>query len=79
MPWQGGKDHSSHRLVYILKGSEKGAVLVLYGIGVMSGGLSLVVTWLDEPLVAVLVSVAFGIALAIFGIKLAKVKCYDKE
>ena len=79
MPWQGGKDHSSHRLVSILRDSEKGAVLVLYGIGVIAGCLALLFIWLDDPLVAVLVSVAFGIALTIFGIRLAKVKCYDKE
>lgn len=78
MPWQGGKDHSSHRLVSILRGSEKGAVLVLYGVAVVAGGLALVVTKLDNPLIAVLVSVAFGIALTIFGIRLAKVNCYDK-
>lgn len=34
--FQGGKDHSSHRLVYLL-GSEKKAVLILYGLGIFFG------------------------------------------
>ena len=76
MPWQGGKDHSSHRLVYILGGSEKGAVLTLYGVGVLAGGLGLIATRFTS-LVVIFITAAFVLGMVIFGIRLAKVKCYD--
>lgn len=75
MPWIGGKDHSSHRLVSILRGSEKGAVLILYGIGIIAGVLGLILTFLSL-LWEVLIVAAFGIGLIIFGIRLAKIDCY---
>ena len=77
MPWEGGRDHSSHRLVHILKGSEKGAVLVLYGIGILGGGLGLIAARFSS-LMAILIITAFVLGMAIFGIKLAKVECYRK-
>ena len=78
MPWQGGRDHSSHRLVSILGGSEKGAVLILYGIGILAAGLALIVVNLN-PLMALLIAVAFGLGMVIFGIRLAKVGCYRRK
>ena len=78
MPWQGGKDHSSHRLVSILRGSEKGAVLILYCIAIIAGVLGLIITFLS-PLWAVSMVAAFGIGLIIFGIRLAKVGCYRNQ
>jgi UDP-GlcNAc:undecaprenyl-phosphate GlcNAc-1-phosphate transferase len=75
MPWEGGKDHSSHRLVYILHGKEKGAVLVWYGVGALAGVLGLIAMEFDS-LTAVLITAAFCLGMAIFGIRLAKVKCY---
>ena len=78
MPWIGGKDHSSHRLVSILRGSEKGAVLILYGIAIIAGVLGLILTFLS-PLWEVLIVAAFGIGLIILGIRLAKVECYRQE
>jgi UDP-GlcNAc:undecaprenyl-phosphate GlcNAc-1-phosphate transferase len=78
MPWQGGKDHSSHRLVSILRGSEKGAVLILYGIAIIAGVLGLIITFLS-PLLAALIVAVVGIGLIIFGIRLAKVECYRNE
>jgi UDP-GlcNAc:undecaprenyl-phosphate GlcNAc-1-phosphate transferase len=78
MPWIGGKDHSSHRLVSILKGSEKGAVLILYGMAIIAGVLGSLVLPRLNSFAAILLTVTFGIALIIFGIRLAKVKCYDK-
>ena len=77
-PWQGGKDHSSHRLVSILDGNEKAAVLVLYGVGILSGVLALVTTKLDS-LMAVLIAVVFFLGMIILGIGLAKVGCYGAE
>jgi len=78
MPWQGGRDHSSHRLVSILGGSEKGAVLVLYGIGIFAAGLALIVVKLNS-LMAILIAVAFGLGMVILGIRLAKVECYRRK
>ncbi len=78
MPWQGGKDHSSHRLVHILRGSEKGAVLILYGVGVLAGGLGLIVAR-SSSLVAILITTVFVLGMGIFGVRLAKVECYGAE
>ncbi len=78
MPWQGGKDHSSHRLVHILGDSEKGAVLILYGVGVLAGALGLIVTKLNSSL-AILVAAAFFLGMLVFGMRLAKVECYGAE
>ncbi len=74
MPWEGGKDHSSHRLVHILSGSEKGAVLILYGVGVLAGGLGLVAARFSS-LMAVFIMTAFVLGMVILGIRLAKVEC----
>ena len=76
MPWQGGKDHSSHRLVHILRGSEKGAVLTLYGMGALAGGLGLVASKFSS-LTAILITTIFALGLLLFGIRLARVECYD--
>jgi UDP-GlcNAc:undecaprenyl-phosphate GlcNAc-1-phosphate transferase len=75
MPWQGGKDHSSHRLVSILGGNEKRAVLVLYGIGILAGGLGLIVVELSS-LLAIIITLAFSVGMAILGVRLSKVECY---
>ena len=75
MPWEGGTDHSSHRLVYVLHGKEKGAVLVWYGIGALAGLLGLIVARFDS-LTAALITAAFCSGMIILGIRLAKVKCY---
>ena len=74
MPWEGGKDHSSHRLVHILAGSEKGAVLILYGVGTLAGGLGLIAARLSS-LMAILIMAAFALGLVLFGVRLAKVEC----
>jgi len=75
MPWEGGRDHSSHRLVYVLHGKEKGAVLVWYGVGALAGLLGLTAARFDS-LTAALITAAFCLGMIIFGIRLAKVKCY---
>ena len=76
MPWEGGKDHSSHRLVQILRGSEKGAVLVLYGAGALAGVLGLIAARFSS-LTAILITTAFILGMTIFGIRLARVECCD--
>lgn len=78
MPWQGGKDHSSHRLVSILGGRERTAVLIFYGLGVLSSVLGLMATELSLFLV-ITITLLWATGLTLFGVRLAKVKCYEIE
>jgi UDP-GlcNAc:undecaprenyl-phosphate GlcNAc-1-phosphate transferase len=71
MPWRGGKDHSSHRLVYILRGKEKVAVLIFYILGIIAGSLGVIVKKLDSWAGGI-ITIVFIIGLIGFGIRLAK-------
>jgi len=75
MPWHGGKDHSSHRLVAIMKGNERLAVLSLYGLGILSGIIALVIPKLNW-IAGLALAVALGAGIVFFSLKLAKVECY---
>ena len=72
---QGGRDHTSHRLV-ALGMSERRAVVMLYGFAALSGLLAIVVqrTRLDVSLAAI---AGFTIVLTLIGVYLAGVKVYD--
>jgi UDP-GlcNAc:undecaprenyl-phosphate/decaprenyl-phosphate GlcNAc-1-phosphate transferase len=71
---QGGRDHTSHRLV-ALGFSERKAVLLLYVLAVFSGILALLAR--EAPVdVSLLLIVGFTIAMTLFGIYLARVKVY---
>jgi UDP-GlcNAc:undecaprenyl-phosphate GlcNAc-1-phosphate transferase len=74
---QGGRDHTSHRLV-ALGMSERRAVLMLYGFAALSGLLALVVRHMqfDVSFAAIL---GFTIVLALLGVYLAGVKVYDED
>ena len=74
---QGGRDHTSHRLV-ALGMSERHAVWMLYGFAVLSGLLALLVrdVTLDLGLAVIL---SFTLALAFIGVHLAGVKVYDES
>ena len=72
---QGGTDHSSHRLV-ALGFSQRGAVLVLYSLAVMSGGTALLVDRYGFDNVNMLI-VLLLIGMLLFGIQLARVRVYD--
>jgi UDP-GlcNAc:undecaprenyl-phosphate GlcNAc-1-phosphate transferase len=72
---QGGRDHTSHRLV-ALGMSERKAVLMLYAFAVCAGLLSMMVTVLSV-LESLALIVFFTIVLAIIGVYLSKVKVYD--
>ncbi len=74
---QGGRDHSSHRLVAI-GFSEKKAVLVLYGFSVASGLLALALNRLNTGTSAVLI-VLYLLFILFFWIYLAKVKVYSEK
>jgi UDP-GlcNAc:undecaprenyl-phosphate GlcNAc-1-phosphate transferase len=73
---QGGRDHTSHRLV-ALGMSERRAVLMLYGFAALSGLLAILVqrARLDVSLSAI---AGFTIVLTLVGVYLAGVKVYDK-
>ena len=72
---QGGRDHTSHRLV-ALGMSERHAVWMLYGFAALSGVLAILVqrARLDVSLAAI---AGFTILLTLLGVYLAGVKVYD--
>src|SRR5215216_1971291 len=74
---QGGRDHTSHRLV-ALGMSERHAVWMLYGFAALSGVLAILVqrARLDVSLAAI---AGFTIVLTLIGVYLAGVKVYDKS
>ncbi len=74
---QGGRDHTSHRLV-ALGMSERSAVWMLYGFAGLSGLLALSVQRmkLDVSLAAI---AGFTILLTLIGVYLAGVKVYDTD
>jgi UDP-GlcNAc:undecaprenyl-phosphate GlcNAc-1-phosphate transferase len=74
---QGGRDHTSHRLV-ALGMSERRAVWMLYGFAALSGLLAMLVRemHLDVSLAAI---IGFTILLTLLGVYLAGVKVYDEE
>jgi UDP-GlcNAc:undecaprenyl-phosphate GlcNAc-1-phosphate transferase len=73
---QGGRDHTSHRLV-ALGLSERRAVLMLYGFAGVSGVLALAVREMrfDASLAIIL---GFTVLLTLVGVYLAGVKVYDE-
>ena len=73
---QGGRDHTSHRLV-ALGLSERNAVLMLYGFAILAGAIALFVRELDTTQSLALIAV-FTIVLTIIGVYLAKVKVYEE-
>ena len=74
---QGGRDHTSHRLV-ALGLSERAAVLMLYGFAVVAGALSLLVSQLETTQSFALILV-FVVFLTIIGVYLSKVKVYEEQ
>ncbi|HEV2762999.1 MAG TPA: hypothetical protein VGV38_08395 [Pyrinomonadaceae bacterium] len=74
---QGGRDHTSHRLV-ALGLSERRAVWMLYGFAALSGLLGMFVREerLDLSLAAIL---GFTVVLVLLGVYLAGVKVYDED
>jgi UDP-GlcNAc:undecaprenyl-phosphate GlcNAc-1-phosphate transferase len=73
---QGGRDHTSHRLV-ALGMSERHAVWMLYGLAALSGFLALLVqsVKLDVSLAAI---AGFTVVLTLLGVYLAGVRVYDE-
>ena len=74
---QGGKDHSSHRLVF-LGLSERKAVLILMGISLFFGILIIFLSSLDLFTILILFSALF-VCLLFFGIFLGGIKVYAEK
>lgn len=74
---QGGRDHTSHRLV-ALGLSERAAVLMLYGFAALAGILSLLVRELQLTQSLALIAL-FSLVLTIIGVYLGKVKVYEEQ
>src|SRR5882724_1466229 len=74
---QGGRDHTSHRLVALGR-SERHAVWMLYGFAALSGLVAVMVqrVKLDVSLAAI---AGFTILLTLMGVYLAGVKVYDES
>src|SRR5262249_3883699 len=72
---QGGRDHTSHRLV-ALGMSERRAVLMLYGLAAVSGVLALMVRS-SGPEISLLLVPGFGLLVIFLGLYLGKVKIYE--
>ncbi|MBA2734787.1 MAG: glycosyl transferase [Acidobacteria bacterium] len=74
---QGGRDHTSHRLV-ALGMSERRAVWMLYAFAALSGLLAMLVREMNLD-VSLAVIIGFTILLTLLGVYLAGVKVYDEE
>jgi UDP-GlcNAc:undecaprenyl-phosphate GlcNAc-1-phosphate transferase len=74
---QGGRDHTSHRLV-ALGMTERRAVWMLYAFAGLSGVLALLVSRVKVE-VSIAVIVGFTLVLALLGVYLAGVKVYEEE
>ena len=75
---QGGKDHTSHRLV-LLGLSERKTVLLLYLLSILFGLIALLYAKIDMVIVSILAALAL-IILFFFGVFLSETKTYtDKE
>lgn len=72
---QGGRDHTSHRLV-ALGLSERNAVLMLYAFAACAGLLSLTISRLKITQSLALIGI-FTVVLAFAGVYLSKVKVYE--
>jgi UDP-GlcNAc:undecaprenyl-phosphate GlcNAc-1-phosphate transferase len=73
---QGGRDHTSHRLV-ALGVSERRAVLFLYLFAALSGGLALIVRSMSATVMMGLVP-AFALLVVFLGLYLGKVRIYEE-
>src|SRR4051812_41782608 len=73
---QGGRDHSSHRLVAIGL-SERRAVAVLWLLAAIGGAIGIAVDYLNRSWVS-LAALLFLVAMALFAAYLAGIRVYDE-
>jgi UDP-GlcNAc:undecaprenyl-phosphate GlcNAc-1-phosphate transferase len=74
---QGGRDHTSHRLVTAGL-SERRAVLTLYGLAAVSGAVGIVTRNIGWGVGLTLVG-ALGVAMLLLGVALSRIKVYQTE
>lgn len=74
---QGGRDHSSHRLVAV-GFSERKAVMLLYGFSMASGAMALIIQRLS-PYVGLVILSLYLLFVVFFWIYLGKVRVYEEE
>ena len=75
-PSQGGRDHSSHRLV-ALGLPEPTAVAVLWSLALFGGGIALSLRMKNQGWAGVL-ALTFFIAMVIFAVYLARIRVYEE-
>jgi UDP-GlcNAc:undecaprenyl-phosphate GlcNAc-1-phosphate transferase len=75
-PSQGGRDHSSHRLVAIGL-SERAAVMLLWFLAAVGGALGLAVDYLNLSWSGLVASL-FVLTMVIFAVYLGRVRVYDE-
>jgi len=74
-PADGGRDHSSHRLVAIGL-SERGAVALLWLLAAVGGALSLAIDYFQFSWTG-MIAALFFLAMVIFAVYLARVRVYE--
>jgi UDP-GlcNAc:undecaprenyl-phosphate GlcNAc-1-phosphate transferase len=74
---QGGRDHTSHRLV-ALGLSERWAVGVLYGLAALAGSLALLIDGLEQT-PGLVVAGSFAAGFTFLGVRLARVDVYSPQ
>jgi UDP-GlcNAc:undecaprenyl-phosphate GlcNAc-1-phosphate transferase len=74
---QGGRDHTSHRLVAVGL-SETTAVLILYGISIAGGAIAFALYQIEFSYIWFL-GVLLAMALLLFGVFLSSVKIYPED
>ena len=75
--YEGGKDHTSHRLV-AHGWSEKQAVFILYGISLLCGGMA-VAGFLFNAFVLSQIVLLLAVFLIVVGVFLSEAKVYNKD
>jgi len=73
---QGGRDHSSHRLVAIGL-SERGAVALLWALAAVGGGLGIAIDFKSQSWTVAAAGFAFVLAMVLFAVYLAGIRVYD--
>jgi len=74
---QGGKDHTSHRLV-VLGLSQRQAVLLLYSLSIITGTIAIIYPYFN-PYVITIIGALVLIALFLLGVFLSEAKVYSLE
>lgn len=75
--FQGGKDHSSHRLA-LLGFKKKRAVLVIFFINICLGFSGYVLSKVKEPLTAILIALVVFLCILVLGVRLGMVAVGSK-